>query len=182
LLEEMETPSVLVFTRTKHGARRLAKAIAASGHRVEELHSNRTPAQRLRTMQGFRAKRFSVLVATNIAARGLDVRHITHVVNFDVPDVPEEYVHRIGRTGRADAEGDALVLVSPDEERTLARIERQLGKRIARRRLPDFDYNVKPERAASGGKQRRPAPVPASSHGHFARGGKHKFSRGQGRR
>ncbi len=140
LLKQMEMPSVLVFTRTRRGAKRLAQALYESGHGVEELHSDRSPGQRARAMEGFRKKAFPVLVATNIAARGIDVRHITHVINFDVPAAPDEYVHRIGRTGRAGDSGDALVLVSPEEASLLARIERQLGRAIPRRRLDDFDY------------------------------------------
>ncbi len=172
LLEQRDMPSVLVFTRTRRGARRLAKALFASGHGVAELHSDCTPAQRARAMHGFRTKAFPVLVATNIAARGLDVRHITHVVNFDVPDVPEEYIHRIGRTGRAGDQGDALVLVSPEESGQLARIERQLGRRIPRLNLPDFDYGA----AAPSSRVSKSRPGQA-----FSGTGK-KPSRGQGRR
>ncbi len=140
LLRHMEMPSVLVFTRTKQHARRLARAVAADGFAVAELHSNLTQPQRDRAMDGFRRGDYQVLVATNIAARGLDVEHITHVISFDVPSVPDDYVHRIGRTGRAQAEGDAFVLVSPTEEKSLARIERQIGQRLPRVTLPDFDY------------------------------------------
>jgi ATP-dependent RNA helicase RhlE len=140
LLRNMDMPSVLVFTRTKHLAKRLAGQIKADGFSVDELHSNRSPGQRRRAMDGFRRGDFQVLVATNIAARGLDVDHITHVISVDVPDVPDEYVHRIGRTGRAAAEGDAFVLVSPAEERSLTDIERQIGLRLPRVTLPDFDY------------------------------------------
>jgi ATP-dependent RNA helicase RhlE len=140
LLRSMDMPSVLVFTRTKHLAKRLAGLVAADGFTVAELHSNRSPGQRTRAMDGFRRGDFQVLVATNIAARGLDVDHITHVISVDVPDVPDEYVHRIGRTGRAAAEGDAFVLVSPAEERSLADIERLIGLRLPRVTLPDFDY------------------------------------------
>ena len=168
LLEQFEMPSVLVFTRTRRGARRLARALSEAGNGVGELHADRTPAQRLRTMQGFRERAFPILVATNIAARGLDVRHVTHVVNFDVPEVPEEYVHRIGRTGRAGDEGDALVLVSPEEGGLLARIERQLGQRLPRRHLSDFDYNVRPE-TTSGRRLGKPTAP-------------RKPTRGQGRR
>ena len=132
---------MLVFTRTKQSARRLARAIAADGFAVTELHSNLTQPQRNRAMEGFRRGDFQVLVATNIAARGLDVDHITHVISFDVPNVPDDYVHRIGRTARAEAEGDAFVLVSPAEEKSLARIERQIGQRLPRVTLPDFDYS-----------------------------------------
>ncbi len=142
LLRHTEMPSVLIFSRTKHGARKLAKLVEADGFSVAELHSNRTPSQRARAMEGFRRGQYQVMVATNIAARGLDVNHITHVISTDVPDVPEDYVHRIGRTGRAGAEGDAFILVSPDEEHSLARIERQVGVRLPRVTLPDFDYTL----------------------------------------
>ncbi|MDB5308108.1 MAG: rhlE [Gemmataceae bacterium] len=142
LLGNTEMPSVLVFTRTKHSAKKLARMIAADGFKVAELHSNRTPAQRTKAMEGFRRGEFQVMVATNIAARGLDVDHITHVISVDVPDVPEDYVHRIGRTARAGAEGDAFVLVSREEEGSLSQIERQVGQRLPRVTLPDFDYSA----------------------------------------
>jgi ATP-dependent RNA helicase RhlE len=134
-------PSVLVFARTKRSAHKLAHIIGGDGFRVTELHSNRTQAQRTRSMDGFRRGEFQVMVATNIAARGLDVEHITHVISFDVPAVPEDYVHRIGRTGRAKAEGDAFLLVAPAEEKSLTAIERQIGQRLPRITLPDFDYS-----------------------------------------
>lgn len=152
LLGNTDMPSVLVFTRTKQSAKRVARAIAADGFKVAELHSNLTQPQRTRAMEGFRRGDFQVLVATNIAARGLDVVHITHVISFDVPHVPDDYIHRIGRTGRADAEGDAFVLVSPAEEKSLAQIERQIGQRLPRINLPDFDYGqAAPDRQARGG-------------------------------
>jgi ATP-dependent RNA helicase RhlE len=141
LLRHTEMPSVLVFTRTKQSARRLTRSVAADGFKVTELHSDLTQPQRNRAMEGFRQWDFQVLIATNIAARGLDVTHITHVINFDVPAVPEDYVHRIGRTARAEAEGDAFVLVSPAEEKALAQIERHIGERLPRVTLPDFDYS-----------------------------------------
>ncbi len=150
LLGETEMPSVLVFTRTKHNAKKVARAIAADGFRVAELHSNRTPAQRTKAMEGFRRGDFQVMVATNIAARGLDVDHITHVISTDVPDVPEDYVHRIGRTGRAGATGDAFILVSREEEAALARIERQVGQRLPRVTLPEFDYKAAAPPKATG--------------------------------
>src|SRR5207237_10625908 len=140
LLRHAEMPSVLVFTRTKVAARRLARTIAADGFAVAELHSNLTQPQRNKAMEGFRRGDYQVMVATNIAARGLDVEHITHVISFDVPNVPDDYVHRIGRTARAKAEGDAFVLVSPGEERSLVAIERHIGERLPRVTLPDFDY------------------------------------------
>ena len=127
LFESWERPSVLVFTRTKHGAKKLAGTLCDAGLGVAELHSNRSPGQRTRAMQAFRDKLVPVMVATNVAARGIDVRHITHVVNFDVPDAPEEYVHRIGRTGRAADVGSALVFVSPADGGQMARIEQHCG-------------------------------------------------------
>jgi ATP-dependent RNA helicase RhlE len=142
LLRSVDMPSVLVFTRTKVSARRLARAIAGDGFKVSELHSNLTQPQRDRAMEGFRRGDFQILVATNIAARGLDVNHITHVISFDVPSVPDDYIHRIGRTARAEAEGDAFILVSPLEEPSLQRIERQIGQRLPRVTLPDFDYSA----------------------------------------
>jgi ATP-dependent RNA helicase RhlE len=173
LLRHTEMPSVLVFTRTKHSARRLARTIAEDGFAVAELHSNLSQPQRTRAMEGFRRGDFQVMVATNIAARGLDVDHITHVISFDVPHVPEDYVHRIGRTGRAEAEGDAFVLVAPAEESFLARIERQIGQRLPRITLPDFDYSAspppakKPHQAHHGHRPdqapRRQPPVPTKS-------------------
>jgi ATP-dependent RNA helicase RhlE len=148
LLRHTDMPSVLVFTRTRRSAKRLMKIIARDGFAVGQLHSDLSQAQRNRAMEGFRQGDFQILVATNIAARGLDVVHITHVISHDVPDVPEDYIHRIGRTARAGAEGDAWVLVSPEEERSLADIERQIGRRLPRVTLPDFDYAAAPERVA----------------------------------
>ncbi len=159
LLGQIDNPSVLVFTRTRRGAKRLARSLFESGHGVAELHSDRTQSQREKAMKGFRDRAFPVLVATNIAARGIDVRHITHVINFDVPDAPEEYVHRIGRTGRGGDEGDSLVFVSPEEIGQLARIERQMGKPIPRVKLADFDYGPQnaPPRSTKPKAYRRPA-------------------------
>jgi ATP-dependent RNA helicase RhlE len=174
LLEQMERPSVLVFTRTKSGARRLAQRLSDAGHDVGELHSGRSPNQRTRTMQGFRDRAFPILVATNIAARGLDVRHVTHVVNFDVAGTPEEHVHRIGRVGRAGDEGEALVLLSPDEHPQMARIERRVG-RLDRLTLEDFDYAARPE-------AKKPSPRPDRHPGRPTEKPRHKPSRGQGRR
>jgi ATP-dependent RNA helicase RhlE len=144
LLRNTNMPTVLVFTRTKHSARRLMKAIAADGFAVGELHSNLTQSQRNRAMERFRSGEIQILVATNIAARGLDVAHISHVISFDVPAVPEDYIHRVGRTARAEAEGDAFVLVSPAEEKQLSKIERAIGQRLPRVTLPDFDYRQPP--------------------------------------
>jgi ATP-dependent RNA helicase RhlE len=169
LLEQMDAPSVLVFTRTKHGARRLARHLNEAGHDAAELHSDRTPAQRSRAMQGFRDRAFTILVATNIAARGLDVRHVTHVVSFDVPATSEEHVHRIGRTGRAGDKGHALVLSSPEESATLERIERKVG-RLPRVRVPDFDYNAAPAKRRTPVSGGRPSGRSKAPSGRAARG------------
>jgi ATP-dependent RNA helicase RhlE len=154
LLRQVDMPSVLVFTRTRRSARRLSRTIAADGFAVTQLHSDLTQPQRNRALDGFRRGDFQVLVATNIAARGLDVDRITHVISFDVPDVPDDYVHRIGRTARAEAEGDAYVLVSPGEEKSLTAIERHIGQRLPRVSLPDFDYSQKAPESAARGRQR----------------------------
>jgi len=155
LLRHMDMPSVLVFTRTKSSAKSLARAISADGFAVAELHGNLTQPQRNRAMEGFRSGAFQVMVATNIAARGLDVDHITHVISLDVPTVPDDYVHRIGRTARAEAEGDAFILVAPSDEKSFAQIERHIGQRLPRITLPDFDYNQRgPEKRDKPGRHR----------------------------
>jgi ATP-dependent RNA helicase RhlE len=141
----------------------LARIIANDGFKVTELHSNLTQPQRNRAMEGFRRGDFQVLVATNIAARGLDVEHITHVISFDVPHVPDDYVHRIGRTARAQAEGDAFVLVSPAEEKWLVRIERHIGQRLPRVTLPDFDYTQPPSERDGKAGRRGPRRSPSRS-------------------
>jgi ATP-dependent RNA helicase RhlE len=122
----------LVFTRTKHRADRLARAVAAAGHRVTRLHADRTMSQRREALDGFRAGRYRVLVATDIAARGIDVPDIAHVVNFDLPQTPEDYIHRIGRTARAEATGQATSFATPEERDQLRAIERHLGHPVPR--------------------------------------------------
>ena len=127
--------STLVFTRTKHRADRLARAVTAAGHRTARLHANRTQAQRKEALEGFRSGRYRVLVATDIAARGIDVVGISHVVNFDLPMTPEDYIHRIGRTARAEAEGRASSFAAPEEVDQLRAIERHLGHAVPRERI-----------------------------------------------
>jgi ATP-dependent RNA helicase RhlE len=169
LLEQMERPSVLVFTRTKQGARRLAQRLCAAGHEVGELHSGRSPSQRTRALQGFRERRFTILVATNLAARGLDIRHLTHVIHFDVGGTPEEHVHRIGRVGRAGDLGQALIFVAPEERAQMARIERRVG-RLPCVKLDDFDYSLPASPAQASTRNApmlasaSPAGVPAKPH------------------
>jgi ATP-dependent RNA helicase RhlE len=140
LLGRPDTRSVLAFTRTKHRANRLAEFLGKHGVRVERIHGNRSQAQRTQALAGFKSGRFQVLVATDIAARGIDIDALSHVVNFDVPPLPEDYIHRVGRTARAEALGDALTLVAPGEEADLRTIERAIGTRLSRVTLPDFDY------------------------------------------
>ena len=135
---------MLAFTRTKHRANRLAEFLGRHGIRVERIHGNRSQAQRTQALAGFKNGFFQVLVATDIAARGIDIDALSHVVNFDVPPLPEDYIHRVGRTARMEAVGDALTLVSPAEEDSLRTIERAVGKRLPRITLPGFDYGQRP--------------------------------------
>jgi ATP-dependent RNA helicase RhlE len=141
LLKQPGTRSVLAFTRTKHRANRLAEYLAKHGVKADRIHGNRSQPQRTAALAGFKDGRFQVLVATDIAARGIDIDALSHVVNFDVPNVPDDYIHRVGRTARAEALGDALTLVSPDEETDLRGIERAVGTRFPRTKLAGFDYS-----------------------------------------
>jgi ATP-dependent RNA helicase RhlE len=141
LLKRGEIRSVIAFTRTKHRANRLADYLLRHGVAAGRIHGNRSQAQRTQAMGAFKAGKFPVLVATDIAARGIDVDALSHVVNFDVPGSPEDYVHRVGRTARAEATGAAFLFVSPEEEADLRGIERGIGKRLPRITLPGFDYS-----------------------------------------
>ena len=145
LVQNSEVQDALVFTRTKHRADRLTKYLAGNKVSVERIHGNRSQAQRTQALEGFKKGRYKVLVATDIAARGIDVEALSHVVNFDVPNVPEDYVHRVGRTARAELTGDAFTFVAPDEEGDLRAIERAIGKSLPRVTLPDFDYRARPQ-------------------------------------
>ncbi|RPH55677.1 DEAD/DEAH box helicase [bacterium] len=147
LLRQGEIKNVLIFTRTKHRSNRLADFLAKNGVSCDRLHGNRSQAQRTDALSRFKDGRLQVLVATDIAARGIDVEALSHVVNFDVPNVPEDYIHRVGRTARAEAEGDAFTFVSEGETAELQAIERALGQRLPRRTLAGFDYEAQaPER------------------------------------
>lgn len=149
LLETRATGRVLVFTRTKRRARNLALDLINKGYRADALQGNMAQNRRQRAIDGFRDGTFDILVATDIAARGIDVSDISHVINFDVPDTVDAYTHRIGRTGRAEATGEAFTFITADDEPMVRSIERVLGEPIERRRLPDFDYG--PEEAQSSG-------------------------------
>ena len=185
LLGEAMT-SVLVFTRTKSYATRLFQTLERRGVKVSVLHGDRSQSQRLRALEQFRHGRSQVMVATDIAARGIDIEDITHVINFDIPNTPEDYVHRIGRTARAEATGDAFTLVAPDEEHLIEGIERALGKVLPRVTLPSFDYK-KPgghpgphggHHGAPGGHHRGGGPP--SSRGHVPGGQPRRRRRGGG--
>ena len=153
LLERTNFDSVLIFSRTKHGADKIASRLRAEQHSVAALHSNRTQRERVEALQGFKSGKYEVMVATDIAARGLDVEGVTHVINYDVPQHPEDYVHRIGRTGRAQKVGDAFTLVTIEEFDYLRAIERFIGQKIPRLKLDNFNYVLTPlfnEQAMSG--------------------------------
>lgn len=172
LLEETATRSVLVFTRTKHRADRLATQIERSGRRVAVLHSNRSQNQRQRALDGFRSGQYQLLVATDIAARGLDIDTISHVINYDIPDTADAYIHRIGRTGRAERTGDALTLVTADDRSTVRDIEKALGEPIQVRKVEGFDYGMPTFAAASHSRGPRQASTPTSWNGGARTGGR----------
>ncbi|MGA8710704.1 MAG: DEAD/DEAH box helicase [Thermoplasmata archaeon] len=169
LRDEMMT-SVLVFARTKHRADNLVRQLLQRGINVAVIHGNRSQSQRVRALEGFRTGEYRVLVATDIAARGVDVKDVSHVVNFDVPHEPEIYIHRVGRTARAQQRGDAYTLVMPEEEQDMARIEKLIGMRIERARIPSFKYDA--------ARSEQPGPPRRSSPSQYAR----RPYRDQGRR
>jgi ATP-dependent RNA helicase RhlE len=161
LLQDAALDSVLVFARTKHGADRIARRLESSQIRTATLHSNRSQNQRLRALKEFKSGEVRVLVATDIAARGIDVDGISHVINYDFPMHSEDYVHRIGRTGRALAIGDAISFVTPDDHGALRSLERFIGRGLVRKRADGFDYSA-------------PAPAPAPD-----REGERRFAQGR---
>jgi ATP-dependent RNA helicase RhlE len=152
LLKQTDTNSVLIFTRTKHRAARLQKQIKNAGYKATSLHSDRTQGQRQKALNGFKNGQFQIMVATDIAARGLDVDSISHVINFDMPDTADAYIHRIGRTGRAKRTGDAFTLVTPDDEGMIRKLEKIIGHKLERQTIKGFNY--------AAPTPPRPAPVP----------------------
>ena len=142
LLKRGVMPQALVFTRTKHRANQLAEHLSQSGIKAERIHGNRSQGQRTQALAGFKSGRFTVLVATDLASRGIDIDALSHVINFDVPAVAEDYIHRVGRTGRAELTGEAFTFVAPDEEGDLRAIERAVKKTLPRVTLPDFNYRA----------------------------------------
>jgi ATP-dependent RNA helicase RhlE len=185
LLTGGEMQEALVFTRTKHRANRLAKHLGDHGIKVERIHGNRSQSQRTEALAGFKSGKYRVLVATDIAARGIDVTALGHVVNFDVPLVPEDYIHRVGRTARAEATGSAFTLMAPEEEGSVRGIERAINSRLPRVTLPDFDYTMRaqappldhrPPRPHGGGHARRTAHSGRPGGAHPARGSQQRRS------
>jgi ATP-dependent RNA helicase RhlE len=160
LLTQEHLESVLVFSRTKHGADKIARKLQAEGILTATLHSNRSQNQRTAALSAFKGGRARVLVATDIAARGIDVEGISHVINFDFPMHPEDYVHRIGRTGRALAIGDAISFVTPEDEQYVKLLEKMMRKSVERKTLKHFDYTDRPAPAT----QSRPHRAPAQRH------------------
>jgi ATP-dependent RNA helicase RhlE len=169
LLRHTDTESVLIFTRTKHRAKRLGQQLEKAGYRAASLQGNLSQNQRQAALDGFRDGSVQVLVATDIAARGIDVSCISHVINYDMPDSTDSYTHRIGRTGRADKTGDAFTFITREDEAMVHSIERVLGAKVERRKLEGFDYKkpapardtefARPPREAQRRRQqRRPAP------------------------
>ena len=144
LLRGGEVREALVFTRTKHRTDRLSRFLSENQVSVQRIHGNRSQAQRTDALEGFKSGRYRVLVATDIAARGIDVTALGHVINFDVPNVAEDYIHRVGRTARAEMTGSAFTLVSPEEEGSLRDVEKAIGKRLPRVTIPDFNYQSRP--------------------------------------
>ena len=159
LLDQTDTESVLIFTRTKHRADKISRQIARAGHKVTSLHSNRSQGQRQNALSGFKSGHFHIMVATDIAARGLDIESISHVINFDMPDTADAYIHRIGRTGRAQRTGDAFTLVTPEDADMIRKLERIMKEPLERMTLDNYDYSV-PAPARSGHTHGRGAPRP----------------------
>lgn len=144
LLNRGDMKEALVFTRTKHRANRLAEYLVRNGIKAERIHGNRSQTQRTEALAGFKSGKYRVLVATDIAARGIDVEALGHVVNFDVPPASEDYIHRVGRTGRAEMTGEAFTFYCPDEEGDIRAIERAINKKLPRVILEGFDYHARP--------------------------------------
>ena len=181
LLEQSKYRSAIIFCRTKHRADRIGKMLSRENHAVAVIHSNRSQRERTDALGGFRTGRFKVLVATDIAARGIDVAEVTHVINYDVPSHPEDYVHRIGRTGRAQAEGDAFTLMVAEDAQTVRAIERYIGKPITQQKVDNFQYQYTSLFEAQKTSSGRAAPVYGKARGGRIHGGYH-FARAKSRR
>jgi ATP-dependent RNA helicase RhlE len=170
MLQRRAGGRALIFTRTKHRARSLARDLDRQGYRVEALQGNMTQNRRQGAIDGFRGNKYDILVATDVASRGIDVAGIAHVINYDVPDTADAYTHRVGRTGRVDRTGEALTLAQPEDEPIVRQIERLLGSPFQRLRLADFNYggfnpeSVPKSGPSSGNGRRHTAPGPKRNH------------------
>jgi ATP-dependent RNA helicase RhlE len=142
LLNQTETRSILIFTRTKHRAMNLLKKMKRTEYKVTSLHGDRTQGQRRAALKGFKEGKYQIMVATDIAARGLDIDGISHVINFDMPDTADAYIHRIGRTGRAKRTGEAFTFMTPDDQDLVNKIEKIMNQKLPRRIIPEFDYSL----------------------------------------
>jgi ATP-dependent RNA helicase RhlE len=185
LLDRREVRSALVFTRTKHRAKRLAHQLDRAGYQVASLQGNLSQTRRQKALDGFRDGRYDVLVATDIAARGIDVTRVSHVINYDVPDTVEAYTHRLGRTGRAERDGDACTLVTPDDGKQVRAIEKALSMRIARERVDGIAAAADPAASGSGRPAPKAAQRPDGQDGRApsrGRGGRRRRGRGGGGR
>jgi ATP-dependent RNA helicase RhlE len=166
VLERRAAGRALIFTRTKHRARSLAKDLGKQGYRVEALQGNMTQNRRQAAIDGFRGNRYDILVATDVASRGIDVAGIAHVINYDIPDTADAYTHRVGRTGRVDKTGEALTLAQPEDEPIVRQIEHVLGQTIERRRLEQFNYgDFNPESRPKNGHGPTPTRRPSNGNG-----------------
>jgi ATP-dependent RNA helicase RhlE len=163
LLKEANMDSVLIFTRTKHGADRVVSHLEDQGIAATAMHADKSQGERTRALEDFKSGKIRVLVATDIAQRGLDVSGISHVINYDVPQQPEDYVHRIGRTGRAAATGDAYTFMSPDEIAMVRTIERMLGQQIPRISVPGYDFGTTSDVAVPVASESEPADIAPSA-------------------
>ena len=182
LLEKTDFQSCLVFSRTKHGADKIARKLKAANHSVAVLHANRSQSQRVEALEGFKSGKYEVMVATDIAARGIDVAGVSHVINYDIPANPEDYVHRIGRTGRAMAVGDAFTLTTPDQAGEIRDIERFIGQKVPQLKLEGFNYAAQP-RPATGFQGAAPAfGQHGQRQGHGGGGGRQQGHRSGGGR
>jgi ATP-dependent RNA helicase RhlE len=171
LLRRTTVPSALIFVRTKERADRLARALRSARLQVGLIHSGRDQQDRLDALNDFRRGQVQLLVATDVASRGLDIEGISHVINYDVPRSPDDYIHRSGRTARVQATGESFTFVAPDEEREMEAIERAMGRPLQRVKLPDFDYDrggagaqAHPGREARPDRHRHAAPPPRAGH------------------
>jgi ATP-dependent RNA helicase RhlE len=192
LLSSKRTEAVLIFTRTKHRARQLGGKLSKAGYRATSLQGNLSQTRRQSAMDGFKSGKFQVLVATDIASRGIDVSNVSHVINFDMPSTAETYIHRIGRTGRAEREGEALTLITDEDKQMVRAIQKMVGSPVERCTLADFNYQAQPSQPNQSHRHLKPkqrvgrkpvgTPKPRDSRGAFAWLSPKKAAAARGRR